>query len=201
GEVLDLGLAFTCSGDLFMVSDRRSTLYRVEPDQPTISLIGQEGQLGAPITALSAWDDQLYGLGQGLDSNDRSDSPNLYRINTETGSAELIGPLGGQASPYANAGLAFDEDGTLWAVTDRLIGSDINMTSEILQIDPATGNATKVTDADIVGFESLAIGPPAGCDRGTLSPMIVPTLNVFGLLLLALLLAAIALVSLRQKCS
>ena len=205
GEVLDFGLSFTCSGDLLMVSDRRSTLYRVDaiadPDNDlSVKRIGEEGQLNAPITAIAAWGDKLFGLGQGLDANDQIDSPNLYRINAETGGSELIGPLGAQASPYANAGLAFDEDGTLWAVTDRLVGADINMTSEILQIDPKTGTATKITEADIVGFESLAIGPPMGCDRGTTpEPAPIPTLNAFSLSLLVLLLGLVAMTAIRQK--
>ena len=197
-EVLDSGLSFTCSGELLMVSDQRASLYRVSIDEVRINVIGQEGSLNAPITAIAVFGDDVFGIGQGLDGNDRVDSPNLYRIDIESGTTELIGPLGGAARPYANAGLAFDAEGTLWAVTDRLQGFNIDIPSEILRIDTETGTAEKVADADIVGFESLAIGPPAGCDRGS-SPLIVPTLNPFGLMLLTLLLALIAATSIRQK--
>ena len=198
GEIIDSGLAFTCSGDLLMVSDHRESLYQVDREAPALSLIGQEGSLGVPITGIATWGDQVYGIGQGLDSSDRTDSPNLYRINTQAGTTELIGPLGNAASPYANAGLAFDAEGTLWAVTDRLQGFNIDIPSEILRIDTETGTAERVADSTIVGFESLAIGPPAGCDRGN-TPLIVPTLNSLGLMLLTLLLALVATASLRQK--
>ncbi len=198
GEVLDSGLAFTCEGELLMVSDRKQSLYRINTEQPALELVGQVGDLGAPITAISVWGDRVIGLGQGLDGNDREDSPNLYEIDIQTGQAQMIGPLGDAASPYANAGLAFDETGTLWAVTDRLFGANINTPSEILRIDPVTGTAEKVADADIVGFESLAIGPPAGCNRGR-PPMIVPALGPIGLTLLSLLLMLAGWASIRIK--
>lgn len=197
-EVLDSGLTFTCSGELLMVSDQRSSLYSVDLEPVQINVIGEEGSLSAPITAIATFGDEVFGIGQGLDGNDRVDSPNLYRIDIEAGTTELVGPLGSAASPYANAGLAFDAEGILWAVTDRLQGFNIDIPSEILRIDTETGTAEKVADADIVGFESLAIGPPAGCDRGN-TPLIVPTLNPLGLMLLTLFLALVATASLRQK--
>ncbi|MEM1081267.1 MAG: IPTL-CTERM sorting domain-containing protein [Pseudomonadota bacterium] len=200
GEILDSGLAFTCEGDLLMVSDRRRSLYQVSIDETRLEVVGEEGALNVPITAISVWGDQVYGIGQGLTSEDELDSPNLYRIDPTTGTTTLVGPLGAEANPYANAGLAFDETGTLWAVTDRLQGFDIDIPSEILRIDPATGTAEKVADADIVGFESLAIGPPAGCDRGSPPPpTVVPTLSPLGLILLSFLLGLLATASIRSK--
>lgn len=190
-EVLDLGLTFTCDGELLVSSDQRESLFSADPSDGMLTRIGEEGSLGAPITDIAAWGESVFGIGQGLNSAGASDSPFLYRIDSATGTAEVIGPLGSEVSPYANAGLAFDADGQLWALTDRRDNGNPNLASEILRIDTTTGAATKVADADVVGFESLAIAPPGGCDRGTPPAVIVPTLSPAGLGMLALLLLAI----------
>lgn len=199
-EVLDLGMTFTCDGDLLISSDQRETLFSADPADGMLTRIGEEGGLGAPITDIAAWGDALYGIGQGLDGAGNSDSPFLYAIDADAGTAEVIGPLGPAAAPYANAGLAFDADGRLWAMTDRRDGGDPNLPSEILRIDLATGTATKIADADVVGFESLAISPPGGCDRGVPPAVVVPTLGPGGLLALTLLLLAVGwtLLTLRR---
>lgn len=190
-EVLDLGMTFTCDGQLLVSSDQRESLFLADPTDGMLTRIGEEGSLGAPITDIAAWGDSVYGIGQGIDGNGQSDSPFLYVIDVETATAEVVGPLGDAVAPYANAGLAFDANGQLWALTDRRDNGNPNLASEILQIDPATGTATKIADADVVGFESLAIAPPGGCDRGPLTPVIVPALSPAGLGILALLLLTV----------
>ncbi len=190
-DVLDLGMTFTCDGDLLISSDQRETLFTADPADGMLVRIGEEGGLGAPITDIAAWGDALYGIGQGLDGAGNSDSPFLYVIDADAGTAEVVGPLGPAVAPYANAGLAFDADGQLWALTDRRDGGNPNLPSEILRIDLDTGTATKIADADVVGFESLAIAPPGGCDRGAPPAVIVPTLGPGGLLALTLLLLAV----------
>lgn len=184
-EVLDLGMTFTCGGRLLVSSDQRELLFEADLDTGSLTAIGSDGDLGAPITDIAAWGDTLYGLGQGLDGAGNSDSPRLYIIDATSGTAQVVGDLGPGASPYANAGLAFDEDGQLWALTDRRDGGNPNLSSEILRIDLDTGAATKVADADIVGFESLAIAPPGGCGSGTPPIEPIPVLSPLGLLLLA----------------
>jgi len=164
---LDFGMTFTCEGELLVVSDYERTLFIADTENGDLTRVGQPGDLGAPITGLAAWGDELYGIGQGVQGFDgqfSTDSPNLYRIDRETGTAELVGALGDAVLPYANAGLAFDADGGLWALTDRRENGVPDIASEILRIDPETGSAQKVADAELVGFESLAIAPPAGCE-------------------------------------
>lgn len=199
-DVLDLGMTFTCDGELLVSSDQRKTLFSADTGDGMLIRIGDEGGLSAPITDIAAWGDRVYGIGQGLDAAGNSDSPFLYLIDSDAGTAEVVGPLGDAASPYANAGLAFDADGALWALTDRRDNGNPNLPSEILRIDTVTGTATKVADADVVGFESLAIAPPSGCDRGAPAAVVVPTLNPIGLLALALLVLAIGwtLLTLRR---
>lgn len=165
-QVMDFGMTWTCSGELLVSSDFRESLYLADPVTGTLQVIGAEASLGAPITDIAAWGDELYGIGQGLNSSGGTDSPNLYRIDRTNATATLIGAFGPQAASYANAGLAFDADGMLWAITDRRSGNDPDIPSEILRIDLDTGQATKVADASVVGFESLAIAPPGGCTSG-----------------------------------
>lgn len=162
----DFGMTFTCDGQLWVSSDIDQSLFTASLTTGRLSLVGTEGSLGQPITGLAAWGNQLYGLGEGVRGEDGMFSvhaPNLYRINRDTGTAELIGSLGNAVLPYANAGLAFDETGQLWAITDRRANGLPAIPSEILSIDLATGTATKTADADRVGFESLAIAAPGGC--------------------------------------
>ena len=115
----------------------------------------------------------------------------------------LLGPLGPAASAYFEAGLSFDADGQLWAITDRRSDAQ-ELPSEILRLDLATGAATLVATTARSGFESLAAAPPSGCEGDTPAPPRdpqfvtpfphIPTLDVFGRLatVLVLLLAGLA---------
>lgn len=192
-QPMDFGMTFTCSGSLLVSSDTERSLFEASLETGSLQRIGEAGALGAPITDLASWGDELYGIGQGLAGNDGqfiTDAPNLYRIDPETGTSELIGSLGQAVLPYANAGLAFDADGTLWAITDRRANGIPDIQSEILRIDLETGTAHKTADAELVGFESLAISPPGGCGtRGGTDPVpaVVPANSPRGLAILALL--------------
>lgn len=193
GEPMDFGMTFTCSGELLVSSDTEQSLFRASLETGRLDRIGDPGSLGAPITDLASWGDQLYGIGQGLTGDSdafTTDAPNLYRIDLDTANAEFIGSLGQAVLPYANAGLAFDEAGNLWAITDRRADGIIDIKSEILRIDLDTGLAQKTADATLVGFESLAIAPPGGCDtfNGTLpDPAIIPASNPYGLTIMAMM--------------
>jgi len=192
-QPMDFGMTFTCNGKLIVSSDTERSLFEASLETGSLERIGQAGALGAPITDLASWGDELYGIGQGLAGNDgqfSTDAPNLYRVDPETGTAELIGSLGQAILPYANAGLAFDADGTLWAITDRRANGIPDIRSEILRIDLDTGTAHKTADAELVGFESLAIAPPGGCGtRGVAdpAPAVIPANSPLGLSILALL--------------
>lgn len=196
GQIMDFGMAFQCDGDLHVVSDFRQSLYQADPVSGHLQLVGSDGSLGAPISDIASWGDTTYGIGQGLDSDGQADAPNLYRVNLDTGTSELVGPLGSQASPYNDAGLSFDAEGQLWAITDRRAVGGQDLPSEILRIDTATGEADKVSET-IVGIESLAIAPPGGCEpQGEPEPgddpFTIPTLNGLGLPLLLLLIVTAA---------
>lgn len=206
-EPLDFGMTFTCDNELLLVSDYEQTLFVADLESGELVRVGQAGQLGAPITGLAAWGDALYGIGQGvrgIDGQFTTDSPNLYRIDRESGSSELVGPLGNAVRQYANAGLAFDGDGGLWALTDRREDGVPDIASEVLNIDPETGTAQKVADSELVGFESLAISVPGGCDSavdGTSPAAPVPASGPFSLAALILLILGLSgwTLSTRQR--
>ena len=67
---------------------------------------------------------------------------------------------------YAEAGLAFDDDGILWAITDRRDNDGFPLPSQVMQIDPSLGTASSVSDTGMAGFESLAVTVPRGCEGG-----------------------------------
>ena len=199
-EPLDFGMTFTCDGELLLVSDYEQTLFVADLETGELTRVGQAGGLGAPITGLAAWGDALYGIGQGvrgIDGQFSTDSPNLYRIDRENGTSEWVGPLGDGVRQYANAGLAFDADGGLWALTDRRENGVPDIASEILAIDPETGAAEKIADSELVGFESLAISTPGGCDTGVdgTAPQPATPVPAAGTLSLATLILLILAVS------
>lgn len=198
GPNMDFGMTFDCKGQAFVVSDVEASLYRADTQTGTLTLIGEAGGLGAPITDIATYGDQAFGIGVGLDADGNTVAPNLYAVDLVAATASLIGPLGSEASPYNNAGLSFDEAGGLWAITDRRQVAGVDHPSEILKIDPATGLARRIATT-IVGLESLAIAPPSECGR-VLNPVskagiAIPVATPWGLLALGLLLM---LVGLRQ---
>lgn len=192
-QPMDFGMTFTCDGELLVSSDTERSLFSASLETGRLQLIGEAGSLGAPITDVASWGGELYGIGQGVAGEDgmfTTDAPNLYRIDPVDATTEFIGSLGQAVLPYANAGLAFDEAGNLWAITDRRANGIPDIESEILKIDLETGQAQKTADAALVGFESLAIAPPGGCETptGTLrDPAIIPASNPHGLAIMALL--------------
>src|SRR5699024_10152305 len=129
----------------------------------------------------------------------------------ESGRAELVGPLGDEADLYNKAGLAADAEGVLWAVTDRRnsSGAAQSQASQVLRVDPATGRAERVSDAQaadtgsaLIGIESLAIAPPLACARGVpgqpAAPAAVPVMSGPALWVLGLLMLAVAAAPLRR---
>lgn len=203
----DFGMTFTCENDLYLTSVVNRTLYRVD-ELGASQVVGSLGALGANISAIAAIGSptRLYGLGNGRLKDGRVDSPNLYSIDTVTGIATIIGPLD-NALPYNEAGLAFDGEGKLWAITDRS-GLD-NPQSQVLSIDPVSGRATPVRVTLETGFESLAIAAPADCNvtgvpdqRGYSDPYHrIPTLGPLGLLVVIVTLMLTGIVILRKRLS
>ena len=201
----DFGMTFSCDNSLYITSVRTQTLYQLNMDGSS-EVVGVEGALGANISAIAAigTPTRLYGLGNGQFQDGSTDAPELYSIDATTGVATLIGPLGAQAGEYNQAGLAFDADGTLWAITDRRIINDsiANLPSQILKIDVDTGSATMISETSEVGFESLAIAPPAACNIARIAghgDQAIPTLSVAGRLLAVFIMLLAGMTVLRRR--
>ncbi len=162
----DFGMTFACDEKLYLTSVLNDTLFTLSLDG-TAEIIGQVGALNANISAIAAFGNpvRLYGLGNGLDGNNAVDSRTLYEIDITTGVATPVGgQIGNAAGDYKEAGLAFDEAGVLWAITDRRNVVGGTFPSQILQIDTGSGKATLIAETAEVGFESLAISVPTGCN-------------------------------------
>ncbi len=208
----DFGMTFSCDNTLYIVSVQTQTLHNLELDGSS-EIIGATGALGQNISAIAAHSNPnlLYGLGNGTFKDGEPDSPSLYRIDVNTGVASEIGPLGDAASDYDQAGLAFDDEGTLWAITDRRTINEekaANAPSEILRIDIGTGEATLAWTTSEIGFESLAIASPPACNtdqlRGEPIPLMgepIPTLSSTGRLLAVFIMMLIGMTVLRRRIS
>ncbi|MEE4331624.1 MAG: hypothetical protein V2J10_12210 [Wenzhouxiangella sp.] len=194
---MDFGMTFDCEGQGFVLSEIQQTLFRADLEDGRLTPVGEPGSLGVPLTDIAAYGRDIFGIGVGSDSPQSEAAPNLYRVDLETGTTELVGPLGDQVGVYNNAGLAFDEQGRLWAITDRRATEAGDFPSEILLIDTETGAAEKVAET-LVGIESLAIAPPAPCSasvRGTPQPLPVP---IGGWPVVLLLIAGVGALALRR---
>jgi hypothetical protein len=153
----DFGMTFACDGTLYITSVAEGKLFSMDLQGNTTEI----GSLGnADIVALAAYGNptKLYGLGKG------TSDPGLFEINTATGTASQIGSDfdPNNVDPYTEGGLAFDDSGQLWAITDS---SQLSLTSpsQTMKIDLGTGVASEVSDTSERGFESLAITVPRGC--------------------------------------
>lgn len=204
----DFGMTFACDDSLYFTSVRSRTLYRRDENN-NFETIGSSGSLGVNISAIAAYGlpTMLYGLGNGQFQNGDTDSPNLYSIDLTTGVATLIGPLGLPGEyQYNEAGMAFDSEGGLWAITDR---SQIeNQKSQILSINVDTGAATLIaTTVNELGYESLAISPPGNCVDAPTIPLDedgvpkIPTLNLAGSLSAIFVLMLAGMFFLRRRYS
>jgi len=151
--VVDTGLAFDDSGNLWMSTDlpAPATFYKLNRSTGAASAVGPQGQ---PVTGLAFRNGVVYGLG-----GDWKD--NLVTVNRATGAATPVGALG--AVTLVDGGIDFDGQGVLWGINDRSAGP--GNPSQIFTINPATGAATLVTAVvdgggnPLRGFESLAIWP------------------------------------------
>jgi len=160
----DFGMTFACDDNLYLTSIAKGSLYLMDL-AGTTTLIGSEGSLDIKISALAAYGTpvKLYGLGNGIDGEGKVDTPNLYQIDTSTGVATIIGPLGDSVGNYTEGGLAFDDTGQLWAIVDR---RQLLLPSQVMRVNTTTGAAFDVKNTTESGFESLAITVPKGCNPG-----------------------------------
>ncbi len=204
GQVYDFGMTFTCDGALLLSSDDENSLYQLDTKAGNATIIGAGATLNVSITALAAWGNKVYGLSPGRVA-DQLLTPSLYEINASTGKATLVGPLGTQVKLYRNGGLAFDAEGQLWAITDRfnIDQNNTDFPSQIIKIDPTTGQATAIAESPVIGFESLAITGPMGCTAIALPTHVravpIPVLNPLSILLMALVLLLVGGFNIRFK--
>lgn len=150
----DFGLTFVCgSAQPLLTSDTTKQVFRLDLDNNGRAL--EVGSFDVSLTALASavidGEFRIYGIGSG------NLNPGLYRVDPETLQTTLIGPLAAAAA-YNDAGLAFDANDNLWAVTDRTAVNGQNAGSQILAIDIDNGTANVVTEI-FTGVESLAITP------------------------------------------
>ncbi len=165
----DLSIAFSCTGQLYAAALNSKTLYRVNTVTGLFEVIGNGASLVGGITDLAVANGQMYGLG----------TDKLYRIDVETGASSLVGSFGAGVNFIEGGGLASDSSGQLWASAERRdVRLDL-LPSQIYRINADTGVATLSTATAISGIESLTIGPPH-CVNGTVVLGSVPSLNIFG---------------------
>ena len=188
---LDLSLAFTCDGRMWMASGTGS-FWQLDPATATATFIGD---LGAKITGLAAHGNVLYGAGS-------QGNNNIYTIDTATGAATIIGAYGSSAPYITTISIAFDAAGNLYAILDfnpQPSGSTIIQWNDLAQITSTSGaladmgnitaSGNSVADLEFVGMKGLAIVPSACAAQATSS---LPALSWPSLLLLMTLLTLIA---------
>jgi len=204
----DFGLTFGCDGTLYATSVISQSLYTID-ESGQATHVGAPGALGVNISAIASVGTdpvQIFGLGNGLFGPEGPvDNRTLYEIDPVNGTTAVIGKIGDAALPYSQAGLSFDASGKLWAITDR---SELGQFSQIISIDTESGFATHEATASILGFESLAIAAPGGCELPLPSPgdviqddYLIPSLNNPGKLLAILALMLTGFAGLRYRSS
>jgi len=189
-QQLDLSLAFTCDGVLWMAAGN-GDFWRVDPLQATATHLGN---LGVVITGLAAGKGKLYAAG-GQGNN------NLYVIDPAAVTATPAGSYG--SSVYiTTTSLAFDKSGRIWAVLDYVPpqsdSQPVKQWSDLAQlaangalsnlgsITPATSAST--ADLEYIGLKGLAI--PSGICAVTAALGTTPLLSWPAM---AMLIAAFAL--------
>ncbi|NND43865.1 MAG: hypothetical protein HKN58_00980 [Xanthomonadales bacterium] len=203
-ESNDFGLTFTCDGTLYASSVVSQSLFTLS-EEGVATRVGNAGSLGVNISAIASYGAnpvRLFGLGNGLLGDEGpADNRSLYEIDPATGTTTLIGEIGPTVADYSQAGLSFDAEGNLWAITDR---SQTGQFSQIIRLDIETGAGTVIANTTVMGFESLAIGPPGGCSPVQPQPPFqdtkpIPTLGTLGHWLAFLALMITGLIATRQR--
>ena len=190
-QQLDLGLAFTCDGVLWM-SAGTGQFWQINPFTADATLLGS---LGVTVTGLAAHGTQLYATGsQGNNT--------LYLIDSKHARAHAVGSYGSN-NFITTASPGFDSAGKLWAVLDYVpppSGPSPDW-SDLATIRADTGRLTNLGsitpsqpswsgDLQQIGLKGLAI--PAGvCAVTPPSVASTPTLSARGLFVLILLCALI----------
>ncbi|MBS0487756.1 MAG: hypothetical protein JSS13_10470 [Proteobacteria bacterium] len=195
---LDLALAFTCDGKLWM-SASTGQFWNVDPATANVALLGN---LGVKITGLAARGSLLFGTGS-------QGNNNLYSIDPVKVSASLIGSY--QSTDYVTTvSPGFDSTGQMWAVLDYVPPQPGNTAvaawSDLAKLSVTSGalsNLGSITpprpidskspaynNLYQIGLKGLAI--PSGICAATAANSPTPTLSWRGILALTVLLALVA---------
>lgn len=131
---LDTSLAIDAEGRAWMASAALKKLWRVNLATGATTPVGD---LGVQITGLAARGTELFGAGA-------RGQEGLYRIDTATGRATLVGGGFKSTIPYAaSIGMAFDAQDGLWAVVNYIPpqrdGDPLPTWSDLARIDTASG--------------------------------------------------------------
>jgi hypothetical protein len=191
---LDLGLAFTCDGRMWM-SSGSGLFWQVNPASATATFVGN---LGVKITGLAARGNELFGFGS-------QGNNNLYQIDVANAHATLVGDFGPAASYISASGPAFDTSGRLWVILDYVPPPNdqppVPPWSDLASVNPVSGTLTdlgnitatgnSVNDLEFIGLRGLAI-PPSACAFSRPSVVNTPALGWSGISMLVALLVFIA---------
>jgi hypothetical protein len=206
---LDLGMAFTCDGKLWM-SASTGQFWQVDPASATATAIGN---LGVKVTGLTARGNLLYAAGS--QGNNR-----LYVIDPATASATAVGSYG-STDYITTASPGFDSSGQLWAILDYVPPQQGNTAvaawSDLARLSAASGaldnlgNITPPAPIDNksptylnlyqIGLKGLAI-PNSVCAvaAGVSSTPILDTGGLIALIAILLLLGGTRLRRWRPSC-
>ena len=182
-NALDLSLAYGCDGSFWMTSAITRELWRVNAQSAEITRVGSTARR---ITGLAMRNGILYGTGIGTDQG-------LYRIDTATAAATLIGGFAGEI-PWIDPG--FGADGVLWATLSYNPPFDREW-SDLARFDLATGAMTNLgpitgpSTLRYISMKGLAVAPnscvPEVPGGGAVAAAPLPTGSNWALALLGLL--------------
>lgn len=202
---LDLALAFTCDGKLWM-SASTGQFWSVDPVTADVVLLGN---LGVKITGLAARGSLLYGTGS-------QGNNNLYSIDPVMVKATLIGNY--QSANYiTTASPGFTPSGQLWAILDYVPPQQGNTAiapwSDLARLSLTTGaltdigNITPPAPIDTkspaylnlyqIGIKGLAIPGGVCADAATTSS--TPALSLRGIVALIALMLLFGGTRLRRR--
>ncbi|HTI96401.1 MAG TPA: hypothetical protein VL425_07840 [Rudaea sp.] len=202
---LDLALAFTCDGKLWM-SASTGQLWSVDPATANVTTLGN---LGIKISGMAARGSLLYGAGS-------QGNNNLYSIDPVKVTATLVGSY--QSTNYITTiSPAFDTSGQLWAILDYVPPQQGNASipdwSDLAKLSVASGALTNLgnitppapidakspTYANLyqIGLKGLAI--PSGVCAAAATTAPTPMLSTRGIAALIALLLLFGGTRLRRR--
>jgi IPTL-CTERM motif len=176
-------LEFGANGTLYGWSESNDVLASIN----TTTGAGTE----IPGSGLSTSGDGMALVGGVMYVMPEGDSGTYYIVNTTTGATTLAGTLTNAPFPGTNVSAAAVDPGS--GVVYAAYQNFGVAPSNLVTVNMATGVATNVGSTALM-LDALAFAPAAGAASGP-----VPTLSEWALLIMALLIGATAVVTLRKR--